>query len=402
MKGKNITHIIDDGLCTGCGICAGVCPRNCIQMKCQGGITVPVLTETECTACGMCMEVCPAMFEYCDWLPDKTDFWMGPLESLIKAQTLDSNLLEQAGSGGVVTTLVQAMLDSKEWDCSFLVNTYSHKNVTESEKITKDDSFTNTPKSRYVTVSHERAIRYILENPNEKVILVATPCVVHGLLQVIEKYKLNREHYFIIGLFCDKTMTNNVYTYFEQHPASENQLAAIHFRDKNVGGWPGGIRLILQDGSHRDLPNTERKIVKEYFQPECCLYCLDKLNIFADISVGDNYIYANHDKNGISSVMIRTQKAVRIWKQHEENFVCSPDDKEKFLKSQVIVLRKKNLAYATLKSLPNVLSSDVHTPDIDDKIKEEYKEKLRKISLGNTNPSYHSIQEDIRINGSGR
>lgn len=289
------------------------------------------------------------------------------------------------------------LLDNGEYSCAFLVNTYKHDTVTKSEKFTKEDSLSNTTKSRYVTVSHEKAVSYILKNSKEKVILVGTSCFVHGLCNVIDKFNLNRDNYFIIGLFCDKTMSNNVYSYFNQHPISKNQLKYIHFRDKNVGGWPGGVRIFLKNGLYKDISRTERMKIKEYFQIEGCLYCLDKLNIFADISVGDNYIKKNNDKDGISSVIIRTQKAIKIWDRYNELFIFDKEDKEELLKSQNIEKRKRNLTYSLLKQVKYNLPSHITMPKINNSIENEYKETLRKICIGNKNMSYYKIQSDIYL-----
>lgn len=397
--GKNtVDSIIKDGLCTVCGICAGSCPEGCIYTDMENGITVIKLNKKMCINCGICKKVCPNnYFDYKIRLSNNTDFWIGPYTKLLKVQLKDKILLQQSSSGGVVTGLIRELLNNGEYSCTFLVNTYKHDIVTKSEKFIKGDSLLNTTKSRYVTVSHEKAIAYILKNREEKVILVGTSCFVHGLYNIIEKFNLNRDNYFIIGLFCDKTMNNNVYSYFKQHPVSQNQLDYIHFRNKDVGGWPGGIRIFLKDGSHKDISRTERIKVKEYFQLEGCLYCLDKLNILADISVGDNYISENNDKDGISSVIIRTQKAIEIWGKYNYLFVFDKEEKEKFLKSQNIEKRQKNLAYSLLKPIKYKLPSDITVPKINNAIKDEYKEKLRKICIGSKNISYYKIQADTYI-----
>jgi formate hydrogenlyase subunit 6/NADH:ubiquinone oxidoreductase subunit I len=48
---------VDETLCTGCGICAEVCPTACLAM----GPHLPWLPQpAECVVCGLCVEVCPA------------------------------------------------------------------------------------------------------------------------------------------------------------------------------------------------------------------------------------------------------------------------------------------------------------------------------------------------------
>jgi len=52
---KTVTTKIDEGLCTGCGLCLEVCPKETITMKGKKA----VVTGLECLHCGHCMAVCP-------------------------------------------------------------------------------------------------------------------------------------------------------------------------------------------------------------------------------------------------------------------------------------------------------------------------------------------------------
>lgn len=97
------------------------------------------------------------------------------------------------------------------------------------------------------------------------------------------------------------------------------------------------------------LPNTERMKVKDYFYPERCMYCLDKLNMFADISVGDNYTGEYSDALGSSSVIVRTDQGVRIWEKYQSHFECRKSAAELIKKSQHLARRKENCRYAGLK-----------------------------------------------------
>lgn len=51
-----VTATIDEALCTGCGLCVDVCPKDTLTMKGEKA----VVTGDECLQCGHCLAVCPA------------------------------------------------------------------------------------------------------------------------------------------------------------------------------------------------------------------------------------------------------------------------------------------------------------------------------------------------------
>ena len=351
---NTVKKTVDSGLCISCGICKAVCPKNCIEYKKEKGLNLPIIDSESCVNCGRCMQVCPGIgFDYTHFLSqsEDTSFWFGTYQALYCAWSLDKRRRRNSVSGGVVTELTYNLLESGEYDSAFLIGThqYDEKDV-QTRRYTKGDSLEDTQKSRYLPVSQEQAVSYILSHRTEKIVLVGTSCFVQGIMKVIDTYKLERNNYFIIGLFCDKTMTWNIIEYFRKHPSLIGEsMIEFYFRTKDVGGWPGGVQLLTDTGAAIDLPNTERMKVKEYFQPERCLYCLDKLNMFADIAVGDNYTGKHADKERSNSVIVRTQEGMRVWEKFSSAFYYEEADKEHIMKSQHLQQRVKNDCYSRLK-----------------------------------------------------
>ncbi len=57
---KEISLLIIDSQCTGCGRCAGRCRRDVIEIAEQGGHRWAWVVRPEaCKACGNCQKVCP-------------------------------------------------------------------------------------------------------------------------------------------------------------------------------------------------------------------------------------------------------------------------------------------------------------------------------------------------------
>ena len=92
--------------------------------------------------------------------------------------------------------------------------------------------------------------------------------------------------------------------------------------------------------------------VKDYFAVQSCLYCVDKLNSYADVSVGDNFISSKSDsrengkvlnvREGSNTVILRTEKAQRCWESVKELFWWEECTMGQIEDSQKMKERRKN------------------------------------------------------------
>lgn len=382
-----ISSVVENNLCVSCGICAGVCPKKCIASTFEAGSYQPTIDENSCVDCGRCYRVCPG--KSADYTKTSAkDIFFGKAIKYLAAQTKDKEILMQSASGGAVTTLVKNLLRDKIYDAAFLVDTYNHDAEIFSNIYTAADDFTNTPKSRYLTVNHSRAVRYMLENPDAKLILVGSSCFVQGILNVIAQFKLNRGNYFLAGLFCDKTMHYNVWTYFKNFVDAEK----LFFRTKEQSGWPGNVGLEAQ-GKKIFLPRETRMQMKDFFCVERCRYCLDKLNQFADISFGDNYtkttLPAQIDKAaGTSCLIIRTERGAKVFEKYRDDFLTQELPAQEIYKSQNIEARKANYIFSEYKSAAIGYSINKVPPEVAHGLYEEpnharqYESLLAKQAMG--------------------
>lgn len=356
----NISKVVADNLCVSCGICAGVCPKKCISSTYRNGRYLPTVDENSCTNCGLCHGVCPGKATDYPKLcklngeSDTANILFGKSKICLAAQTKNEKILAQSASGGVVTTLVMNLLHKKIYDAAFLVDTYTHDEEIFSAKYTADSDFGATPKSRYLTVNHSRAVDYMLRHRDEKIIFVGTACFMQGLLNIIDRFKLRRENYFLLGLFCDKTMNYGVWNYFKELCGASEPLRELFFRTKEPNGWPGDVGLVTERRKFF-LPRQARMQMKDFFALERCLYCLDKLNRFADISCGDNYTQIDlpasmNPSKGTSNVIVRTDRGVEVFAKFADEFYFCEVPAVEIAKSQQINIRANNFIYGEYKS----------------------------------------------------
>ena len=66
--------------------------------------------------------------------------------------------------------------------------------------------------------------------------------------------------------------------------------------------------MVCSSGVSESLPSSERMGIKDFFTPARCRICFDKMNVFADITVGDPWGIDGYDRiKGESVAIIRTE-----------------------------------------------------------------------------------------------
>ncbi len=392
---NTVSTTVQNNLCISCGICKNICPQNSITYSREHGLFLPKIDPDSCIHCGICSKVCPGLgFSYPGEAP--LEAATGPVLAACNAWSKDHRTRFVSASGGVISSMIESLLQNECYDVAFCVDTYRYEAQVHTVPVTKQDlsvpiSSTTYPKSRYLPISHENAVAFVKANPEKRIIFVGTSCAIRGLLSVIGHLHLNRENYLLIGLFCDKVFNYNVINYFgEDKFCGEKELTTLHFKNKESGGWPGNMKFMFSDGSFCYQDESERMSMKKYFMPERCLYCIDKLNTEADISVGDNFTETASTKDGSNSVIIRTARGHAAWNASDAAIEKVPVAAEAICKAQWIEGRVVNLMYAKLKEAAmqqtsaalHLNSGILSNEAIEDKHRAEYKASLDRLHAG--------------------
>lgn len=385
MEYGSVSDVARAGLCCSCGLCEAVCPVGAVSLAEHGGSWVP---EVEgCVGCGRCVEACPGSSASWDPSLPIADQLAGPCLLAASAWSRDASVFSNAVSGGVATQLVSGLLSSGDYDAAFLSGPAVPGGRVDAAPYRAGDDLAPTQKSKYVQVSHAGTLRYMRSHPGERLVVVAVPCAVRGLLSAVDLFHLDRENYLFIGLFCDKTMRYGVVDYLSSL-GKEGVVASVDFRSKEPSGWPGGVVLHYPDGSSTPLPRERRMEVKELFCPERCLYCLDKLNVLADISLGDDYTGDGANPGGANSVVVRTERGMRAWGACAGEIDSIPSSLSAVSESQGLGRRLDNLAFSRVKEAEsgcppiNEGISSGDGPGADGELDNRYRGLLRTASFG--------------------
>jgi len=348
MEMMTVDKTVSLELCVCCEICSAVCPAEAVRAEYDKGLFVPRIDYSKCTQCGRCLALCPGIDVDPHNLrsqPFNEKLLHGPAVESFVAYSNDRGILDNSTSGGLVTTLIIDLLNRNEFDLAFVLefDTFSQRPVR-LQGTRQIDRIHAAAKSKYLPASVFEVVKTIAEGPSGRYIIVGTPCQFDGIRKFLQDSKIGQENILLLGLFCDKTLNFNLVGYFEKaYGKGTEQLAKFEYRTKKKSGWPGDVRLCFDSGRQLILDAKHRMRLKPFFQLNRCLFCLDKLNVFADISFGDCYIQGKTSRAGKSSAIIRTEKGKRVFDSCRHLFTVEKAEISEIVKSQGLEDKKSSV-----------------------------------------------------------
>lgn len=341
VKQKTIQQIVEKQLCTGCGTCQAICPRNALTVsECQAtGTYLPQLDASKCNQCGLCLKVCPgieANFNeaYLDVFDQKLEHtFVGNYLNSYSGYATDEDIRYSSTSGGLITALSIFALETGAADGILASRTSVEDPLKPKPFIARNkQDVLSALGSKYCPVPTNLALKEIVEEPGNY-IAVGLPCHIQGLrkAQTYNK-KLNSRISLVFGIVCNHTPTLFATKYLlRRHKISEEEIAKLEYRGK---GWPGKLRVLMNDGSKYSIPFDSTyywgMVFQRFFWTERCMVCGDKLCQLADIIFMDAWLPKfSSDKIGTSLILTRTKKG--------EEFIA------KAIEQKVVKLQKASL-----------------------------------------------------------
>ena len=336
-----MNDVVAAGSCCECGTCVLVCPHNVIEyidgkpkQTAKESAAFDYCGISEGVGCDVCATACPRLWPRESHLkqavfgdqPEGYEGIFGNYRHIFVARTKQEGLLDRAQDGGVVTGL---LVWAREQG---LIDGAAVSTVTDADKpcfpspqmATTVEEIKASSASWYTYVPNNLALEQAKEKDLKSVAFVGVPCQITPLRkmeyidpsilmaakkkpQIVSRQRGFMKGYvervsFSIGLFCTEVFRPELMT-----ERIEQQMG-IPLTDVSKFNVKGEVLIYKKDGDIARIPLEEA--MHEYQRPEC-KHCGDFSAEMADIACGG----VGTDRATI--VVLRTQKAVDVWKQYE-------------------------------------------------------------------------------------
>lgn len=327
-------------LCCGCGACAQVCPKRCIEMREDGeGFLYPRVDRGNCIACDRCERACPELHPAAARKPLET----------YAANHPDEEVRLKSSSGGLFTLLAEAVID--RGGVVFGARFDSDWGVVHGYAETKADvsAFRG---SKYVQSRMGNAYRdaqQFLEAGRE-VMFTGTPCQIAGLKTFLRKEYANLLTVDVVCHGVPSPQTWRIYLNEISGPAKGRKnsvllpamslfpevdghrpIVSVDFRNKSLGWKKYSFALTLSKAaaagekiqfcSHvfTEDPFMQAFLSDLTLRPSC-YHCPSKAGRSgSDVTIGDFWGIEKlkpefDDDKGCSLVLLNSEKAVQLFR----------------------------------------------------------------------------------------
>lgn len=343
-------------VCCGCGVCAAICPTNCIKMAFDEYQNYMALVdENLCKKCGLCRKICPQnkVETSCRLNPsDSQPFMSGSLGAFSDSFVGFTNNVDErkkSASGGLLTVLLSAILQKKIVDAIISVGPSSYTSTGkyfETKIFSNIEDLNSNRGTKYYPVEYSTVLKNVQKEKNSTFAIVALPCVALAIRKAQQNGKLKNIKY-VFSLFCGHGVSAAYTEYLlKSVKLPLESVEQIDYRDKtdtikatdytyrfqySISGEVKSIKIGF-------ISSKIHKIWDNYlFTPKSCLFCSDLSGEYSDASFSDAWLpeYA-YETKGTSIVVIRNHEISQIFKQlqEEKKVTFTSISQEKIIQAQ--------------------------------------------------------------------
>lgn len=312
-------NVLEKNKCSGCGACANICPKKAIKLiEDNEGFKHPEIDQDKCINCGLCKKTCPV-------LNTKEN---SSLNKCYVAYNKNDEVKKTSSSGGIFDVIARKILDDNGIVIGAAFNDDMELNHIAIEKI---DDLEKLKGSKYLQSNIGNMFSYVKEKIDDKKILfVGTPCQVAGLHAYLKK---DYNNLICIDLFCHGVPSPKLFNKYikELEDSNNSRVVKYNFRDKKTGWDTYSNTYKLENDKEISQLQKDNNYMKLFLSDialrESCYNCNFKLgNKYSDITLGDfwgvqKYYPEMYNKQGVSAIIVNTEKGQKIFKDISDN-IC--------------------------------------------------------------------------------
>ncbi len=299
----NIDQVWAQHLCTECGACWGICPKDNIRADRakDRDYVFRVVDPTRCGGCRLCAAICPgtevdfATLQEALFPGREPDPWFGCVRAAYLARSADPDAVRRGASGGTATTLLEFGLATGRLDGALVVGMADEPPHEPRVFVARTaEELRAATQSKYCPAPTCMSFREVMQTEGSYA-LVGLPCHMHALRRCQAIFpKLRRRIVFALGLYCGPGPSFHMMDHLLRRRGMKlHEVRSFHFRDKRATGghWPGGILAEGAEGRMVRIPLARYLYAQTLFTRRRCHVCPDYTGEFADLSLGDAHLH---------------------------------------------------------------------------------------------------------------
>ncbi len=353
--------ICDKSLCTGCSVCADICPKQCIEIKYDSnGFLQSFVDEKNCINCKRCVSVCPANN------PNNKN----KILNAYKIRRNDPENAMSSTSGGVAAVLSEYIVENG----GYVVGCEMDSNLNVKHSIADNPGKIECFKgSKYVqskTQGVYKETKTLLED-GKTVLFVGTPCQVSALNNFLAK---PYDNLYTVDLVCHGVMSQKILDRYVEwlQKKNDDEITKIKFRSKDGGYKNCSLNNWEFIGKEKSYYAPFQDGIVLWFTSGLALRCncyrcnFVSVERCADISLADfsGEEFTDVEKSyGVSKAFVNTYKGEEILWEVSDKVFAEKGDTNVYIQS-CSRLHQKN----TIPAVREIFFADINELSVDEMI----------------------------------
>lgn len=312
--------ICTGGICTACGACENICPKQCVKRE-NAASSITMIKGESCIGCGLCDKVCPGNSE---------QMVSEPITAYA-AFSSDTETREKSASGGIASTLYKFCIERGYTVVGAELGADYECHLKTADRLDQIIGFQN---SKYTYSFADRVYSEIKEKLDEgnAVFFIGLPCQVAAVKSYLKTTRTNTDLFVAADIVCHGTPHPD---YLPQHvKAVANRegfkAESVFFRDPRYKTSKYAFTIYDESNFAGAVPKYKKYVEDEdlyqigyhlaLIYRDSCYFCkYAQLNRSGDLTFGDYHVKSvddcDIDTEKKSLILVNTEKGQKFLQQ---------------------------------------------------------------------------------------